>query len=70
MVAPKIRGIGYIFFKNKVAQLGRSGLSNIRDSWDFESNQPLHAMAIAQGFKLDQREVRAIKTVTNSIPYH
>ena len=67
---PIIQGIGYIFSKHKVALLDRSGLSNIRDSWDFENNQPLHAMAIAQGFKLDQREVRAMKTMTYSIPYH
>ena len=36
---------------------------HIKNIWDFENNEPLQAIEIAQRLKLDQMDVKAIETM-------
>ena len=44
--------------------LTRKGFSYVKNLWDFEHNQPLGDRKITHKFKLDNRELRAIETMT------
>lgn len=65
---PKIQGIGYGFYGNIATQVDKNGLIYIWNIWGFENNQLYQEPEIAQKSKLNQREIRAIETMPNSIP--